>query len=110
LNSHHLGFGFIEIGSICPKEQFGNPKPRIFKFPESKAIINRCGFNSDGIENVKKRLQRSHKKDNLILGINLGKNKSSPEGDPDDYIIGIKELGQYSDYITINIRYYLRFS
>jgi dihydroorotate dehydrogenase len=103
-----LGFGFIEIGSICPKEQPGNPKPRIFKYPELKAIINRCGFNSEGIERVKKRLQKRSKNENMILGINLGKNKTSPEADPDDFVIGIKELGSYSDYITINIRYFIK--
>eukprot|EP01080_Neovahlkampfia_damariscottae_P003971 gene3971-7227_t len=104
-NLKYLGFSFIEIGSICPKAQSGNPKPRIFKYNESKAIINRCGFNSDGIDKVKQRLEKKKNdpNDQFILGINLGKNKSSPEGDASDYLRGIKELGHYSNYITINI-------
>ena len=97
-----LGFGFIEIGTITPKPQIGNPKPRLFRLPKSRAIINRMGFNNKGIDaliaNVKKAKYKG------ILGINIGKNASTPiESALDDYLICLKKAYPYASYITINI-------
>ncbi|MDO8953390.1 MAG: quinone-dependent dihydroorotate dehydrogenase [Gammaproteobacteria bacterium] len=97
-----LGFGFIEIGTVTPKAQEGNPRPRLFRLPEAEAIINRMGFNNKGIdyliENVKQASYTG------ILGINIGKNASTPiEQAIDDYLIGLRKAYQYASYITINI-------
>ncbi len=97
-----LGFGFIEIGTVTPKPQIGNPKPRLFRLPKSQALINRMGFNNHGIDvliaNVKKAKYRG------ILGINIGKNASTPiENALDDYLICLKKAYPYASYITINI-------
>ena len=97
-----LGFGFIEIGTITPKPQAGNPKPRLFRLPQSRAIINRMGFNNKGIDvliaNVKKARYKG------ILGINIGKNASTPiENALDDYLICLQKSYPYASYITINI-------
>jgi dihydroorotate dehydrogenase len=94
------GFGFVEIGSITPQPQFGNDKPRVFRLPEDRAIINRYGFNSHGIEAVKRRLQKRPL--SCILGINLGKNKSTIDA-KEDFVQGIRELGSFSDYMVVNI-------
>lgn len=96
-----LGFGFVEVGSITPKPQEGNPKPRIFRYPKYEAIVNRCGFNNDGMEKVKKRLEK--RKDDLILGVNIGKNKTSDEKDDNDYLLGLENLGKFGDYVVVNI-------
>jgi dihydroorotate dehydrogenase len=97
-----MGFGFIEVGTVTPKPQVGNPKPRLFRLPEAEAIINRMGFNNDGVdklvENVKKATFDG------ILGINIGKNKDTPnEKGKDDYIYCMKKVYQYASYITVNI-------
>jgi dihydroorotate dehydrogenase len=97
-----LGFGFIEIGTVTPKPQPGNPTPRLFRLTESKAIINRMGFNSKGAEYVARRLEKTHYQG--IMGINIGKNKETPlDHAIDDYIYGFRYLSPYAHYITINI-------
>lgn len=97
-----LGFGFIEIGTIVPKPQEGNPKPRLFRLVEQEAIINRMGFNSKGVDYLVQKLQ--HIKFNGILGINIGKNRDTPnEKALDDYLLCFKRVAAYASYITINI-------
>ncbi|XP_026294452.1 dihydroorotate dehydrogenase (quinone), mitochondrial [Frankliniella occidentalis] len=100
---HSLGFGFVEIGSVTPLPQPGNPKPRVFRLPEDSAIINRYGFNSEGHEAVLERLHvLKQKGTNCIIGVNLGKNKTS--SDPvKDYVDGIMKFGAVADYLVINI-------
>ncbi len=95
-----LGFGFIEIGTVTPLKQFGNPKPRIFRLQNDNALINRLGFNNDGIEVIKKRIQSEAK--NGILGINIGPNKETKD-QKNDFCVGIKNFFDMADYITINI-------
>ncbi|KAJ8759329.1 hypothetical protein K2173_006849 [Erythroxylum novogranatense] len=119
-----LGFGFVEVGSVTPVPQEGNPKPRIFRLRQEGAIINRCGFNSEGIVVVAKRLGAQHGKRKLetstsssfsnddaehggkagpgILGVNLGKNKTSEDA-VGDYVQGVHSLSQYADYLVINV-------
>jgi len=101
-----LGFGFVEIGSVTPEPQPGNDRPRLFRLKEDEAIINRYGFNSIGINAIKKRLYNIRKKyPNVLLGINLGKNKSSTTANDtiNDYVSGTKNLAPFADYLVINI-------
>ena len=93
-----LGFGFVEIGTVTPRPQLGNPKPRLFRLEEDRAIINRMGFNSGGLDAVAARLSR--RKRWGIVGINLGKNRES--GD-DDYVEGILRTARIADYLVVNI-------
>ena len=95
-----LGFGFIEIGTVTPLKQFGNPKPRIFRLEDDEALINRLGFNNDGIDIIKNRIKSQEKKG--ILGINIGPNKDTEEK-KNDFILGLKSFFDITDYITINI-------
>ena len=95
-----LGFGFVEVGTITPKQQFGNLKPRIFRLEKDKALINRLGFNNDGLRIVSERLRKNLPSG--ILGINIGPNKNT-KSRIDDYLICLEGLHNYSDYITINI-------
>ena len=95
-----FGFGFIEVGTVTPLKQFGNSKPRIFRLENDNAMINRLGFNNDGIEIVKNRIQQEKK--NGIVGINIGPNKDTKE-QKEDFCIGLKNFMQLADYITINI-------
>jgi len=101
---HKIGFSFVEIGSVTPKPQPGNPKPRVFRLPEDNAVINRYGFNSDGHDIVWKRLKRLKENKNFggILGVNLGKNKETKDA-IQDYIDGIKRFTDVADYFVINI-------
>ncbi|XP_011066039.1 PREDICTED: dihydroorotate dehydrogenase (quinone), mitochondrial [Acromyrmex echinatior] len=101
---HKIGFGFVEIGSVTPKPQSGNPKPRIFRLPEDNAVVNRCGFNSDGHDIIWDRLKRlkEHKNFDGILGVNLGSNKETKDV-IQDYIDGIKKFMDVADYFVINI-------
>ncbi len=97
-----LGFGFIEIGTITPQPQEGNPKPRLFRIPEAKAIINRMGFNNDGVDQLIENVKASKFKG--ILGINIGKNASTPVEDAvSDYLICLEKVYNYASYITVNI-------
>lgn len=97
-----LGFGFIEVGTLTPRPQKGNPKPRLFRLPEQQAIINRMGFNNKGIEYAARQLEKSHY--NGVLGINLGKNADTPlDFAVEDYLAGMKALSRFASYFTINI-------
>lgn len=97
-----LGFGFIEVGTVTPLAQTGNPKPRLFRLPSQRAIINRMGFNNKGVEYVAARLEKT--KYRGVLGINIGKNKDTPnEKAIDDYLTCLRHLWRYASYITINI-------
>ncbi|MDA7638085.1 quinone-dependent dihydroorotate dehydrogenase [Candidatus Pelagibacter sp.] len=95
-----LGFGFVEVGTITPLKQYGNPKPRVFRLVEDEALINRLGFNNQGAEIVKERIKRNKKLG--LLGINVGPNKDSSDR-LNDYLIGLKTFYDDADYITINI-------
>ncbi len=98
----HLGFGFIEVGTITPRPQQGNPKPRLFRIPQTKGIINRMGFNNLGVDKLIANLQQANYQG--ILGINLGKNATTPlENALDDYIMGLLKVYPYADYLVINI-------
>ena len=96
-----LGFGFVEVGSITPKPQPGNPKPRIFRFPQERAVINRLGFNNEGHAPALERLKARDGRGG-ILGVNLGANKDSEDRQA-DYVLGVEVLGPYAAYITVNI-------
>ena len=110
-----MGFGFIEVGTVTPLPQPGNPKPRMFRLPKANALINRLGFNNEGLEafiaNVKRSTlyqQRSKviegKKPAMLLGLNIGKNAATPiENATDDYLICLDGVYPYADYVTINI-------
>lgn len=96
------GFGFIEIGTITPKPQPGNPEPRLFRLPEAKAIINRMGFNNDGVDQLIENVKAAKFKG--VLGINIGKNAMTPvENAVDDYLICLEKVYNYASYITVNI-------
>jgi dihydroorotate dehydrogenase len=97
-----LGFGFVEIGTVTPRPQPGNPKPRLFRLPEHQAIINRMGFNNLGIDHLLVQVKNSGYSG--ILGINIGKNFDTPmEQAADDYLIGLRKAYTSASYITINI-------
>lgn len=97
-----LGFGFIEVGTVTPKPQPGNPKPRLFRLEEQEAIINRMGFNNKGVDYLVERLKQTKFKG--ILGINIGKGKETPiEHALDDYLFSMKRVLPYASYITINV-------
>jgi len=97
-----LGFGFVEIGTVTPRPQPGNPKPRLFRLPEHQAIINRMGFNNLGIDHLLARVKQSGYSG--VLGINIGKNFDTPiENAADDYLIGLRKAYTSASYITINI-------
>jgi len=95
-----LGFGFVEVGTVTPLKQFGNPKPRIFRLEDDHALINRLGFNNDGMETVKNRIKSDSKKG--ILGINIGPNKDTKD-QKNDFCLGLNFFFDVADYITINI-------
>ncbi len=97
-----LGFGFIEIGTLTPLPQEGNPKPRVFRLIDQQAMINRMGFPNKGIDHAIKQIQKL--KQRPIIGINIGKNKDTPiEDAADDYMVCMQKAYPYADYITINI-------
>jgi dihydroorotate dehydrogenase len=100
-----MGFGFVEVGTVTPKPQPGNPKPRMFRLPQANALINRLGFNNDGLDafiaNVKRSSFRSKGR---ILGLNIGKNAATPIGNAtSDYLIGLEGVYAHADYVTVNI-------
>lgn len=98
----HLGFGFIEIGTLTPKRQDGNPKQRLFRLPQDNALINRMGFNNEGVDAAVERLK--NRKSNIIVGGNIGKNKVTPnEKALDDYLICFEKLFDYVDYFVVNV-------
>ena len=97
-----LGFGFIEIGTVTPNAQAGNPKPRLFRVPEHQAVINRMGFNNQGIDAMIQNIEKS--RFNGILGINIGKNATTPiENAADDYLLCLEKAYAHAGYITVNI-------
>ncbi|TCP69604.1 quinone-dependent dihydroorotate dehydrogenase [Baia soyae] len=99
----HLGFGFVEVGTLTPRPQSGNDRPRLFRLPEDQAIINRMGFNNHGVEDAVRSFQ-TLSRPTIPIGINLGKNKNTPnEQASQDYIIGLQTLYLYGDYFVINI-------
>ena len=112
-----MGFGFVEVGTVTPKPQAGNPKPRMFRLPEASALINRLGFNNDGLDafvaNVQKarfrhaRIGKSNStpaSSPMLLGLNIGKNAATPiEHAVDDYLIGLAGVYPHADYVAINI-------
>lgn len=95
-----LGFGFVEIGGVTPRPQPGNPKPRLFRLTEDEAIINRLGFNSDGVAAVARRLAARRRRG--IVGANLGKNKDSTDG-AEDFVQGVTALRPHVDYLVVNV-------
>ena len=97
-----LGFGFLEVGTVTPKPQNGNPKPRVFRLFDEQAVINRLGFNNKGVDHLVKKLKS--KKFKGIVGVNIGANKNSKDQKRiDDYIECFRKVYKYSDYITVNI-------
>ena len=97
-----VGFGFVEIGTVTPRPQPGNPKPRVFRIEKAKAMINRLGFNNKGVDYLVRQAQK--RKFKGILGINIGKNFDTPNDKAvDDYLIGLEKVYPHADYITINI-------
>ena len=102
-----MGFGFVEVGTVTPKPQPGNPKPRMFRLPEAQALINRLGFNNDGLDafiaNVRQSRVRAQGKP-LLLGLNIGKNAATPiEHATSDYLTCLEGVYPHADYVTVNI-------
>ncbi|SIS79129.1 quinone-dependent dihydroorotate dehydrogenase [Alicyclobacillus vulcanalis] len=102
---YQMGLSFVEVGTVTPRPQPGNPKPRLFRLVEDEALINRMGFNNDGAAAVARRLERARASGmNGVLGVNLGKNKDTPnEQAHDDYRLALVELAPVADYVTINV-------
>ncbi len=101
-----MGFGFIEVGTVTPKGQPGNDKPRMFRLPEARALINRLGFNNEGLQSFIANVKRAHsfRAAGGILGLNIGKNAATPiENAADDYLLGLEGVFPHADYITVNI-------
>jgi dihydroorotate dehydrogenase len=97
-----LGFGFVEIGTVTPRPQPGNPKPRVFRLPQAQAMINRLGFNNKGVDHLVRRVKRHRYRG--ILGINIGKNFDTPIAQAaDDYLHCLDKVYPYADYVTVNI-------
>lgn len=97
-----LGFGFVEIGTVTPRPQPGNPKPRLFRLPEAQGIINRMGFNNKGVDHLLANVKAARYKG--ILGINIGKNFDTPvERAVDDYLIGLEKVYAHASYVTVNV-------
>ena len=103
-----MGFGFVEVGTVTPKGQPGNPKPRMFRLPEARALINRLGFNNDGLDaflhNVQQAQFRRQQKHPMLLGLNIGKNAATPIEDATrDYLTCLDGVYPHADYVTVNI-------
>lgn len=97
-----LGFGFLEVGTVTPRPQPGNPRPRLFRIPQAEAIINRMGFNNAGVDKLLENVQQADYPG--ILGINIGKNADTPlQNAADDYLIGLRKVYPYASYVTVNI-------
>ena len=102
-NLYRLGFGFIEVGTVTPRPQSGNPKPRLFRLSEDDAIINSLGFNSEGLEVFRTRLKiYKGNSINSIVGANIGKNKDTIDA-ASDYVTGVRLVAEFADYIVVNI-------
>ncbi len=105
-----MGFGFVEVGTVTPKAQPGNPKPRMFRLPEARALINRLGFNNEGLEAFLRNVQQAQFRKQtrqqrpMLLGLNIGKNATTPiENATSDYLICLEGVYPHADYVTINI-------
>jgi dihydroorotate dehydrogenase len=100
-----MGFGFVEVGTVTPKAQPGNPKPRMFRLPQAQALINRLGFNNDGLDAFIANVRRSHfRQQGRLLGLNIGKNAATPiENATEDYLIALSGVYPHADYVTVNI-------
>ena len=104
-----MGFGFVEVGTVTPKAQPGNPKPRMFRLPEARALINRLGFNNEGLDAFLRNVQQAQfRKQNrqhpMLLGLNIGKNATTPiENATSDYLICLEGVYPHADYVTVNI-------
>ena len=100
-----MGFGFVEVGTVTPLAQPGNPKPRMFRLPKAQALINRLGFNNDGLEAFIANVQKSRfRASGRILGLNIGKNATTPiERAADDYLVCLEGVYPHADYVTVNI-------
>lgn len=103
-----MGFGFVEVGTVTPLAQPGNPKPRMFRLPQAQALINRLGFNNQGLEsflnNVSRATFRQHSEQPMLLGLNIGKNAATPiENANDDYLTCLNAVYPHADYVTVNI-------
>ena len=97
-----LGFGFVEIGTVTPRPQPGNPKPRMFRLPRARALINRMGFNNQGVDRLVERVSRASFRG--VLGINIGKNADTPvERAVDDYLLGLRKVYPWASYVAVNI-------
>ncbi|HYQ91627.1 MAG TPA: dihydroorotate dehydrogenase (quinone), partial [Candidatus Competibacteraceae bacterium] len=97
-----LGFGFIEIGTVTPRPQPGNPKPRLFRIPQAQALINRMGFNNKGVDYLLRQVR--HSRFRGVLGINIGKNFDTPlERAADDYVLCLEKVYPYAYYVAVNI-------
>jgi dihydroorotate dehydrogenase len=97
-----LGFGFVEVGTLTPRSQEGNPRPRVFRLPKARAVINRMGFPNEGVEAAAVRLRR--RRYTGVCGVNIGKNATTPlEQAAGDYVTALKAVYEYADYVTINI-------
>lgn len=97
-----LGFGFVEIGTVTPRPQPGNPKPRMFRLPRARALINRMGFNNQGVDRLVERVR--HAGGQGVLGINIGKNADTPvERAADDYLLGLRKVYPWASYVAVNI-------
>lgn len=102
-----MGFGFVEVGTVTPRAQPGNPKPRMFRLPAADALINRLGFNNDGLDAFVSNVQRStvrRERGRIVLGLNIGKNAATPiDRATDDYLLGLAGVYPHADYVTVNI-------
>ena len=105
-----MGFGFVEVGTVTPKAQPGNPKPRMFRLPEARALINRLGFNNEGLEAFLRNVQQAQFRKQtrqqrpMLLGLNIGKNATTPiENATSDYLICLEGVYPHADYVTVNI-------
>ena len=100
-----MGFGFVEVGTVTPKAQPGNPKPRMFRLPEAQGLINRLGFNNEGLDAFVANVRKAHfRQQDRLLGLNIGKNAATPiEQATDDYLIALAGVYPHADYVTVNI-------
>jgi len=101
-----MGFGFVEVGTVTPKAQPGNPKPRLFRLPRAQALINRMGFNNDGLAAFVAHVQRARtfRERGGVLGLNIGKNAATPiERAADDYLLGLDAVYPHADYVAVNV-------
>jgi dihydroorotate dehydrogenase len=101
-----MGFGFIEVGTVTPRPQPGNPKPRVFRIPQARALVNRLGFNNDGLDAFIANVARAHsfRERGGILGLNIGKNAATPiEHAVDDYLLALDGVYAHADYVSVNI-------